>query len=200
MALSFLQVWYFFSYEAEISSCFVQLLHVHQGKVSYLGPNYFFNRIGACKGRFQSQQLRMFCPLELCLALASTETSNFHAKFNQDIKSFFKLDKKLASAICPRTWLQTCSARVMHDDRFEVPVCTNGWITCLNQPFSIVLDCHTFFPQGIHDLNESFNKVLLSGTVLLRVRRPREARISKRLIWHASCILLGSAMSMTSCF
>ena len=70
----------------------------------------------------------------------------------------------------------------MHDDRFEVPVCTNGWITCLNQPFSIVLDCHTFFPQGIHDLNESFNKVLLSGTVLLRVRRPREARVSKRLI------------------
>ena len=93
----------FFSYEAEISSCFVQLLHVHQGKVSYLGPNYFFNRIGACKGRLQSQQLRMFCPLELCLALASTETSNFHAKFNQDIKSFFTLDKKLASAICPRT-------------------------------------------------------------------------------------------------
>ena len=87
--------WYFFSYEAEISSCFVQLLHVHQGKVSYLGPNYFFNRIGACKGRFQSQQLRMFCPLELCLALASTETSNFHAKFNQDIKNFFTLDKKI---------------------------------------------------------------------------------------------------------
>ena len=80
-----------------------KFLHVHQGKVSYLGPNYFFNRIGACKGRFQSQQLRMFCPLELCLALASTETSNFHAKFNQDIKSFFTLDKKLASAICPRT-------------------------------------------------------------------------------------------------
>ena len=56
---------------------------------------------------------------------------------------------------------------------------------------SLFLDCHTFFPQGIHDLNEGFNKVLLSGTVLLRVRRPREARTSKRLIWHASCILKG---------
>ena len=53
----------------------------------------------------------------------------------------------------------------MHDDRFEVPVCTSGWITSLNQPLSVVLDSHTFFSQGIHDLNEGFNKVLLSGTV-----------------------------------
>ena len=64
-------------------------------------------RIGACWSRFQSQQRRMFGSLEPSyLALNSIETSNFHAKFNEDIKSFFTLinfDQKLASAIFPRS-------------------------------------------------------------------------------------------------